>query len=45
MEKFQKVFIEITNICNFRCAFCPIDFQERKPVFMEKILFLKYWTK
>lgn len=25
MKKFQKVYIEITNICNLRCDFCPLE--------------------
>ena len=23
MKRFQKVYLEISNICNLRCAFCP----------------------
>ena len=23
MKKFRKVYVEITNICNMNCSFCP----------------------
>ncbi|MEA4964747.1 MAG: SPASM domain-containing protein [Oscillospiraceae bacterium] len=23
MKRFQKIYLEITNLCNLRCAFCP----------------------
>ncbi|ERI94817.1 radical SAM domain protein [Clostridiales bacterium oral taxon 876 str. F0540] len=32
MKRFKKVYIEITNVCNLRCEFCPIT--KRKPQFM-----------
>ncbi len=32
MKKFKKVYIEITNICNLKCSFCPHT--TRKPSFM-----------
>jgi radical SAM protein with 4Fe4S-binding SPASM domain len=32
MKKFKKVYIEITNVCNLSCRFCPKS--ERKSKFM-----------
>ncbi len=32
MKRFKKVYIEITNVCNLRCNFCPIT--KRTPKFM-----------
>ncbi len=32
MKKFKKVYIEITNVCNLQCDFCPQTM--RKPNFM-----------
>jgi radical SAM protein with 4Fe4S-binding SPASM domain len=37
MRKFRKVYIEITNVCNLSCSFCPKT--TRKPAFMDKELF------
>ena len=34
MKKFKKVYVEITNICNLSCNFCPKT--SRKLKFMEK---------
>ncbi len=33
MKKFKKVYIEITNVCNLRCSFCPDT--GRTPEFMD----------
>lgn len=32
MRKLKKIYIEITNVCNLSCAFCPGT--ERKPTFI-----------
>ncbi len=32
MKKYKKIYIEITNVCNLSCDFCPQTI--RKPVFM-----------
>lgn len=33
MKQFKKVYIEITNVCNLSCSFCPQT--SRKPEFMQ----------
>ncbi|HAR63658.1 MAG: radical SAM protein [Candidatus Margulisiibacteriota bacterium] len=37
MKKFKKIYIEITNVCNLSCDFCPKT--NRKPKFMDRDLF------
>ena len=39
MTKFKRVYIEISNICNLQCSFCPIV--ERDKQIMSKELFEK----
>src|SRR5450755_4349062 len=38
-KRFQKVYIEISNVCNLQCTFCPEV--ERDKRFMEPALFKK----
>jgi len=38
MKRFKKVYIEITNVCNLSCNFCPKTVRELK--FMEEDSFL-----
>lgn len=37
MRKFKRIYIEITNICNLKCSFCPDS--GRAPEFMDGIFF------
>lgn len=39
MRKFKKIYIEITNVCNLSCSFCPETL--RKPEFIEIYAFKK----
>ena len=27
---FQRAYVEITNVCNLRCSFCPGTAREKK---------------
>lgn len=39
MKRFKKVYIEITNVCNLKCDFCPVT--ERKAKLMDSTSFEK----
>lgn len=30
MKKYKRVYIEITNVCNLSCSFCPLTKREKK---------------
>ncbi len=36
MKKFKKIYIEITNICNLKCSFCPQDNMVKKEMSLEE---------
>jgi MoaA/NifB/PqqE/SkfB family radical SAM enzyme len=37
MKKYKKVYLEITNVCNLKCDFCPAT--KRKAEFMSEAIF------
>lgn len=37
MKQFKKIYIEITNVCNLACSFCPTS--KRKPGYMDRETF------
>ncbi|RCX17625.1 radical SAM protein with 4Fe4S-binding SPASM domain [Anaerobacterium chartisolvens] len=43
MKTFKKTYIEITNVCNLSCSFCPKTHRPDK--FMEPDLFLRILTQ
>ena len=48
MKRFRKIYLEISNICNLRCSFCPGTKREKRlmtPAEMERLLpKLQNWT-
>ena len=36
MNKFKKIYIEITNKCNLSCSFCSIDKREKKEMTVDE---------
>ena len=39
MKRFKKIYIEITNVCNLKCTFCPVT--KRLPMFMDTAAFTR----
>ncbi len=39
MKKFKKLYVEITNVCNLACSFCPVT--KREAAFMDESTFCK----
>lgn len=38
-KKFRKVYIEISNVCNLKCSFCPQTYLQRESEFMQADFF------
>tara|TARA_Y100000768_G_C23991353_1_gene693721 strand:- start:4418 stop:5323 length:906 start_codon:yes stop_codon:yes gene_type:complete len=36
MKKYKRIYIEITNICNLSCSFCPIEERQKSYMPLEK---------
>jgi len=41
LPKVDRIYLELSNICNFNCEFCPIDNSKRKKQYMEFSLLQK----
>lgn len=40
MKRFNKIYLEISNVCNLRCAFCPGTKRQKKVMSEEEFTFL-----
>ena len=40
MKRFRKVYLEISNICNLKCSFCPGTIRKKKALTEEEFSFL-----
>ena len=40
MKRFNKIYLEISNICNLSCAFCPGTKRKKKAMTEDEIFFL-----
>lgn len=36
MKRYKIIYLELTNACNFKCDYCPIDQQARRKVVMSE---------
>ena len=36
MRKFKQIYVEITNICNLNCSFCPKNSRPKKFITVEE---------
>ncbi|MEG0074011.1 MAG: radical SAM protein [Clostridia bacterium] len=37
MNKFKRIYIEISNVCNFKCSFCPKSKRANKIMTLEEV--------
>ena len=40
-KRFQKVYIEISNVCNLQCSFCPEVEREKKSTPFVRVFVLR----
>ena len=40
MKRFKKVYVEITNICNLRCSFCPETSRAKKLMSIDEFSYI-----
>lgn len=40
MKKYKRIYIEITNICNLSCSFCPISKRKKEYMNLEKFKYI-----
>lgn len=40
MKRFRKIYIEITNICNMHCSFCPESIRAKATMSLEKFKYV-----
>ena len=40
MKKYKRVYLEITNICNLNCSFCPKTSREKRYMNIEEFEFI-----
>ncbi len=45
VKKFKKVYIELTNICNLKCSFCPPPINDNKTMSLENFNILNFQLK
>lgn len=38
MKKYKRVYVEITNICNLNCSFCPKNTRQKKFIAVQEFL-------
>ena len=39
MKRFRKIYLETSNVCNLRCAFCPGTKREKRRMSLDEFRF------